>query len=613
MWRKSSNKATYINPITIRGQQALSHAGIPQEFAAQIMMICEKFGITIAIRAGAADQLYDRDAQPKRSDTKAKTGNIFPAGVITEDPEIGRLTEDGMPLNVGLKVPKETVTTHYKPSLRKLILLSQENPPRIFMKPQADGTIHIARNSAITPGKNELLFRISLDNPIPPAEVIKDYKQYVAVMSRIPQMQVPEWWQTGWGDFNKLLDCRFELEVKKPGDHNFSAVKILAYNNKGKITPITSDMDLLFISKPCKDTELLKIARKLSLPIFTPVNTFKDDGTEKMHGLLMALAKNDPERMVDISQITPERVKMLGNLSPFEAYVIFAINQRFANFVKHLDELFQHGPENRNPGKPSKIDDTMLHFIEGEALLTQDESQMIDLMINRFEPYNYLETYEFTIHPKWDITPDKWGKVVARIIKDGKFTLPDDVLDAYAGHNKLKRSVSSVSVLSRKLSRSLSQIFKRRNSAEQSPLTASPKRKHYNNAQLPELITFARTADTIWKPSASLTKKENSQAIKSLCDAESTEEISWRCDDFKLIKVCDNNQNTLFEIQLNPVSISVHADELSLPMVQAVRTILNRISSEEDLIADFQAHAEPHVLSRYEEMQQKFKKSGAGF
>lgn len=578
----------------IHGREAFEAVGMPHEFAAQLMLLADQLGVTIAMRASEPEQLYSQSAQPKQSSVKQKSGDWgLTKTVISDDADLGRYDE-GKPKNAGKQRPKGIELIQHHLTLRSILKRLDDNC-RVFGV-AGDRYLLVKCNDAPTDAAGEYLFRIGFMQGIPP-ENIKE--EHINISPKLKRKQ-PEWWKDVWGNFQDMLDHRFPVEYVKDMAASYEPLMIYAAKNKqDKLIPITSDMDLLWISRPERTNPLVvNVLEKHNIDIMEVINTFKEDGTgvKDMRKALEAICKIDEEKRLNLDSITDERLASIGCATPFEAYVIFVVNQRFAEYVNHLGDLLQHGADNRSPYAPSDIE-KVLHIIGGEAILTENEKDLIKFMLERPD---FVDEYDIDIHP--EVSMKKWGKIIEKQIarfQDIQQRLMDHFLeDKYAESSPLARRASMGLETLKGTVRRLSLIA----SPQPGRKRSSPERKRtssfsYINQENPRrasepliispepLIRLTKEFSDLYKEEEAFLGKYKQKCVIDFCASQNSDSSEWKwVMPMKGVIHANHRKNgEQIYFQLTNTSIDLHAQSMNDANAKALYELKQAICPDRGL------------------------------
>jgi hypothetical protein len=436
--RKDSSSA--IPPINAQRvvieDHILKHTGIPAVFAQLLKQTSVKSNIAFAIRGGLPFQRYMMPCAPKPVSVKAKTGNWgFTKGVIAENNDLGKVEDKAGTIVIKPREQKDlpqkpgiVETTTHKLSLREVVA-GLETGDFDFVSAR-DGRLIVTATDAPTASNME--FSINLMESAPRVERQLAIENIERVSQNLQTIKKPDWWEDKWGDFTKATDNYFPAQMRDANlpQSKFEDIKIYGVPNGGKILPITGDQDLLWISAPVKEQD--------TKGKFSQVyNTFDSRNVEDLvlARIKMAsdLVKSNPTaahaEIQDVLAISNASIARLGCITAFESKVIDDVNKSFEKSVPHMLDLFQHGAENRNPGKPSPLDAPMIHIWRGEIKLTNNENELINFVMQK----DYLENNIIDIHPQWDMK--KWGAVVEKQYQLQQ-PIPPLTMTAFLDHKK---------------------------------------------------------------------------------------------------------------------------------------------------------------------------------
>ncbi len=586
MERKSSLGITVKRVPSLKtGPEAMAAIGMPREFAAQLMLLAQTYGVTIAIRASMPEQKYRDAAQPKPSDVKAKTGDWgLTKGVIAEDAELGKHNAKGQPINSGMQHSDRVTSTLHRISLRNILRGLDAKPPTFeLMSPNGNQSLqeNIAKNKFLLircldapPGKRDYVYKVDLTAGLAPIEIDTQHINVLHDSSR----GAPEWWSQELGNFGEMLEIRLPVECAKMTGQPFTPVKVLAIRNSStqELLPITGDMDLLWISRPSEQHPFVKEAIQKSIPLLTVMDLSNPENIPRMRTHMQALCLLEKSDPINFNLITDEKLARLGCITPFEAYIITIINQRFAAFVDHLDDLLQHGCENRNPGKASDLDSGMLHCTNGLFTLTTNEAELLNFILSN---QDYLQQYRLELNPNWDMGKEKWGRVVHRLLEMNLYELDQKITERY--RTATGEDLSAISAGFRKVSRTFSEALgavRRLSMTADSPPNL-PARKNSNTNNIVQ-ITYPDCND--WDDQRSLLGTKSKRILHRLCDTKSNknEGISWERDGNNVLTIQfkhanGTSQSYQFKIEAN--SISLVKGELDDNSISIFKTLQNEL------------------------------------
>lgn len=434
----SSTYAAYPLP-TMALSQAESNisaqTGIPPLFAQYLKSVSEQLGCTFAIRVGEPFQRYLMPAAPKPSSVKAKNGNWgFTKGVISKEVKLGKIERDETDHKLHQKhradyeVPKDQATTLHRLSLQE-VLAGIKSGDFIRVGTDEDitrtGRLVVKAKDDKAPDPNTILFSLDLNDiqrRIPPIKIERE----LVKAGEIKYEPQPNWWKKEWGDFEEQSQHYYAAQYKDTEDKAFNDIHVFGVpDGKGNVLPITGDQDLFWISRP-------PVLKELGGGTFSPeamqeatrvVNTFTPEGVVDMINARINMQGDN----LDLDAITDSAVARLGCITPYESYLIDICNAPFNQDVHHFRDLFQHGAENRNPGKPSPIDAPMLYINSERMELRNNEIEHVEYILTP----GFLEKNIIDVHPGWDMA--KWGAVVAKQL-ELNHPVSAATLQSYAKH-----------------------------------------------------------------------------------------------------------------------------------------------------------------------------------
>jgi hypothetical protein len=395
-------------------KEILARTGIPPVFAIFLKQKSVQFGMAFALRTSPPVQRYLMPAAPKPAAVKAKTGNwSFTKGVIAVEPALGKIEKvDGH-----WQVLERTLRDFPDPKLGILhevlhrLSLQEVLSGLTGGEYKLIGTEHDIEDSGIItiksghkcPFESDIIFCIDLHEQ--PPRVERQFKiDFEKILTSMPPKPLrPHWWQDGWGDFTACLENYYPARYKHASDLNFMDIMVYGIEDQNhNILPITADQDLLWISIPAsKHQELWKDFEEV-------INTFEQNGVEKLYlariDLYLRLG-GDPEKVEECIQ--DESIAGLGCVSPYESYVIDAVNSDFSHSgINHIRNLIQHASENHNPDHLAPLDVAIVHVWRGKISMTFSEKEMIRFIMRDDYPKENI----INVHPKWDMA--KWAPVI---------------------------------------------------------------------------------------------------------------------------------------------------------------------------------------------------------
>lgn len=439
-----------------RGTDALAAMGMPHEFAAQIMLQCAKYGTAMAIRAGKPFQIYEQACAPKPSVFKTKTSTWGPmAGMLTFSEELGRIDKETKQV-VKRDVTKQEMEALYADRVQHSVPLSQiirgiekgEYERIVDPRPEYSNLLIVRSLEPYAPKGNEVVFAIDLTKakrlPVIDKALIATHRKLVREEhEKPPKKSMPPWWKDQWGDFKEKKSLLFPVTYKASADSEFQSLDVYGY----KGLPVTGDMDLLWIAPPGVKNDNPYKAQIDAVPgIHEVQNTCTlikvEDAISNMAEVFIlpfvALKETlDTKYPVNMNI---EHYRNFGCGTPYEYFLTTQINTGFKEAgVTHFENLFQHGAENHNPDdKSSDLNETMLHIYDGQIVLTNDERELVDFVL---ETPGYLERFAVSVPKGWDM--NLWAPVIAKQLSIGQ-EVSKETLKSYNAH--LKRQPLEIKV-----------------------------------------------------------------------------------------------------------------------------------------------------------------------
>ena len=389
--------------VRLYGRAATDYVGLPFELANQIAeYIHHTFNTAIAIRCNSAFQFLAVPSAPKSIAIKAKTGTWgLTKGVIPADATLGKYNRHNVPVNQHYRKPDHVILIQHKIKLRDILSGLTSTPPKyelssseleshvLLIKPLLD-------REECAPASTDIIYCIKLDEKTP-ILINNPYVNDELILSK------PSWWNDTWGDYATLFHSYFPLYYQQGLDKSTrKPVEIYAIkqasNEIKSLLPITRDFDLLWVAQPHHQIEFItQFAVEHHIQLHDVIDTHRYKPTKKLLQNLNALVRQyDPNH---IWELTLSDLTNLGTVTPFEILIIHMMNLQTEKFSKHTGNLFQHGAENRNPDKLSDINGNILHFWKGQIILTRDETDLVNFLLN--EP-NFLNENSIAIHPGWN-------------------------------------------------------------------------------------------------------------------------------------------------------------------------------------------------------------------
>lgn len=420
--------------------EILEKTGIPPLFASLLEEKSKTLGIALAIRTSSPFQRYLMPASPKPSSVKLKTGNWgLTKGVISVDPLLGKIEKKDNAWCLQERSHEEIhldiiQTVLHRVSLQE-ILAALHNQSLTLLNSEkeirASGKL-ILKPGSKAPANCGILFSINLLEQAPRRQPQQQIDIEKFQTTTIHTDTEPTWWNNLWGSFRQCLTHYYPALYRQANDSEFQDILIYGVSNgEGEVLPITGDQDLLWISEPANRREtLLKNFENI-------IDTSSPEGCRKLYEarieLYLKLGGNPEEAEKTISN---DSIAGLGHVTPFESYVIDEINKSFyQSGVKHLRNLIQHAAENHNPGEPSRIDAPMVHVRQGKLLMTHNERELINYVMQG----NYYQENIIQVHPKWDM--GKWSPLIEKQLLL-KQPIMEDTIVAFNEYRAKRKSVT---------------------------------------------------------------------------------------------------------------------------------------------------------------------------
>ena len=344
----------------------------------------------------------------------------------------------------------------------------------------------------IDSSQSQLLYFYPLnDEIIPKIEITEDLSRKLNPWKTPKTFNRPSWWEENWGNFEELLVRAVPLYFQDLA-HDVPIQKLRVLSVDGAI--MVGDCDVMavmpsqrFLNKlphyPILDLETGKPVENLTQLLLEPLDVSRDlfRMIYRLHYLdqaliLFSIHKNEllledfrRRNIRDVTDViselnhlhreykrlsimTIEEVlspfmntelmhnvfdRITGILNPFELKFNSEVNKHFREIGCHIGQFLHHGPENRNPGKPSDIGPIM-HIIGAESFVTMTEARYVKFIMDRLMDES-PGAYFIDIHPHWSM--EKWAGVVQRQIDLGMETfIRPSTMDAYQVYMASKRS-----------------------------------------------------------------------------------------------------------------------------------------------------------------------------
>ena len=409
------------------GLQAINSSGIQRTFAENLAKQSRELG-PIALRTPSKpSQRYAELAAAKSMDVKIKSSNWGPTtGHVSLDNTFGRIDDTGVLLPP--KTNPENVE-HYvvqeQTSLRdifshvgkeyKIIDFDDQTGQLTFsiLDPYKnhdfDGHFIISLPEGLS-NTTPLAQRFTRDIDVPNPEQDKEMLEEVALC-------VPNWDETRYGTFADVLNKHYPLYSTTTQAASAAPSPVWVYSDAAK-KPFTSDWDMLWVGLP-EDA----LPKNLVVTAQTPINTQLPGNMDVLNETICPLV----EALADAGKIDASladavlknrQTKDVGVITPWEYLRVLMGNTEYQD--PYINHLFQHGPENRTPYRPESLNGLVLHFIDGQVLLTENEEELLQLIHNEAEVVDvtprFLDNHFLHIHPKWtnavySAHPEQWENI----------------------------------------------------------------------------------------------------------------------------------------------------------------------------------------------------------
>ena len=407
------------------GLNAINQSGIQRVFAENLARQSRDLG-PIALRTpNQPTQRYAELGAAKSMDVKVKSSNWGPTtGHITLDNTFGRINSQGIlsppktnPAHVNHQVVQEQT------SLRDLFLRLGKD----YQITDFDDETGQLTFSVLSPHKNEAFkgqFLICLSEGITNTtplhtrftrEIdIPDPSQDKKALEALTQLTA-NWDETRYGAKIDALNKNYPLYATFSETPGIEPMPVMVYSDNTK-KPYTSDWDMLWVGLPEKalPTALIPLAQ-------TPINTQVPGNMDILNNAITSLVDSlvENKKLDDAlgeAILANRQTSDVGVITPWEYLSVLMGNIEYQD--QYINHLFQHGPENRTPYRPESLDGLVLHFINGQIILTENESEILQLIDNpnnngvNIGPH-FLSEHFLEIHPKWTESsysgyPDKW-------------------------------------------------------------------------------------------------------------------------------------------------------------------------------------------------------------
>lgn len=429
----------------------LSPIDTPPIMVKKIMKVSKDFGGAIlSFRSNASLSLYLIPSAPKPATIKAKTcrRKSFAEGTIPEinsSKILGNIVEyDNNIKRIKPYQPQElechdntneitTPLVQLDYSLKQILEgLNKNYYQLVSTEDELNKGVIKVREMTDLEVQGGVIYSINLKDKFkPPLDDIRQTDWLIA--TEIPMVHEPDWWVSTLGKWQEIKEYRYPAFYQ--GKKMREAKPLLVYgreieNEEGKkeIIPITGDQDSLWITIP------VHLNKQFNLPdlYFEPINTFEDSGPAKMFDALLEMSNHfkDIKKMdlvLPVVDLSDRALASMGILSPYEAYIAICINKLIANETHHIRDLIQHGCDNRNPDKPSTLNNKINHISCDFQIQTKNAKELVHLASSSYYNDNLVD-----LHPKWDniVVPLAQSQTKIRA-KAGWHPLPDEILKKF--------------------------------------------------------------------------------------------------------------------------------------------------------------------------------------
>lgn len=400
------------------GMDAIIAVDFPHEFIALTMLKSYELDISLAIRSGQPPNTFKGfEVSPKPITMKTKTCSFdqhihFLAGFIPWDQQIfGRENNPPIPKNdfkpVQLYVRLHEILADAKNG--EYTDLTVKNNYLEFRTPCTDTDV-----------KKNMVFSLDLTKRKPALKLDNVSSSNLTPCHAKSEIKKPSFWPDDLLDFESALADLFPISYRLCETNPVPLYVAATLDNK----PITSDADILWIGIPNE------------IATATDHKQYNVTNTDELRALLLHYLSLCSRLAVSKTSSLLKHIasfaKTAGVITPFELLTEKVINDECAKNFPHFYNLFQHGPETNNPGKPSSLDSKILHFFRGIPVLTENEDELIKLVLQD----GFLEKYYIRIHPGWNM--EKWSPVIKRQIELNQ-TINPATLDSYNQYQECKQ------------------------------------------------------------------------------------------------------------------------------------------------------------------------------
>lgn len=383
------------------GMEAIKNSGFPHEFASVAMAKSFELEVSLALRAGQApnvDKGFEISPKPMLVKTKTSStsqGVPLVGGFIPRDQEtFGRSGSKPIPEydnNISYKQLPVTLQEILKDAEKGIYELSLEGNDLIFRAKNADSQ-----------EKRDIKFSIDLSQSGTDQVTSKNEANLLNPWKDTNPPAKPTFWDDNkFGNFHDKLEKLFLVYMEKP-QQNKEPLEVTAF--KGNI--VSGDADKLWVAIP------EAYAGGLNSQIYNMSNMEDQANLIATYISLKYEVTNVPTQMDALDELFLELgndfTQTAGAISPYEFLMAKVINEGMHENAPSINNLIQHGPETNNPGEPSSLNDNILHFYKGLAVLTESERELVDFVMQD----DYLNKHFINVHKGWKM--DLWAPVVAK-------------------------------------------------------------------------------------------------------------------------------------------------------------------------------------------------------
>jgi len=410
-----------------RGTKAVTTTGFPHELLSLTMLFADKLNVSLALRVGQPPNACKGfPVAPKPMCVKTKTCNDsqhipFLSGFIPYNQALFGRSQEG-------NFPNDQTIIHLQVSLYEILAgmerdeycdFHYENDTLTFKAKHADFTI-----------KNNISFKINLSAGKPPLQYDNNLLTKLTPWVEKTPLTKPAFWdETVLGNFNDAVNFLYTVSYSQQ-QSEYIPMKVLATADK---KAITGDVDILWVAVP------IDYAQAKNHKQYNTANA--KERAELIESLKILSQKLNMHFDATKLQKITEFAKTAGIITAYELLFEVAVNEEFSKVDPYFNNLYQHGAETNNPGKPSPLNSKILHFHKGMLVLTENEDELIKFVM---QP-DYLEQNYIRVHPGWNM--QKWSQVVERQLHLKQHVNPETVKRYHAScrhssQNKFSQSMN---------------------------------------------------------------------------------------------------------------------------------------------------------------------------